>query len=319
MNRKLRFLPLLAAGALCAISAASVPLLRAQNITLEGQTGGFITPTAYVLYTAPGEKFSHPAVSYHFVNTSQVIGLVQTASILEGYANRAEVGYTRSIHTMGNDPVFSRIWNYDGMNIFSGKFVVLPEDMQSFWKPAVAVGGILRTQDHFVTGYVDGKSHTNGDVYVVVSKMRLKGPVPFMANLGWKATNSEMLGLGGEATRFGGRLFGGLGFPLPGPWGTAIVPAAGFTQEPPQVKNLGPSNGIYLVGGKAHLPTTMDYAVRVTQKKNPHFSFDIGIGQVAGRIGNTLVPTGIPSYPYAPMTVNLKARNVVGGGLSYRY
>ena len=37
----------------------------------------------------------------------------------------------------------------------------------------------------------------------------------------------------------------------------------------------------------------MDYAVRVTQKENPHFAFDIGIGHVAGVIGNTAVPTGV--------------------------
>jgi len=319
MNRKNSSLIKLAAGAAFVFTSASTSLLNAQNMTLEGQTGGFITPTAYVLYTAPGKKLSHPAVGYHFVNTSQVIGLVETASVLEGYANRAEVGYTRSIHTEGNNAVFSKIWNYSGMNIFNGKLVVLPEDEHSNWKPGLAVGGVLRTGDHFVSGYVDGKSYTNGDVYVVFSKMRLKGPVPFLANVGWKATNASILGLGGQSTRFGGRLFGGLGFPLPGPWGTAIVPAAGFTQEPPQVKNLGPVSGIYLVGGKAHLPTTMDYAIRITQRKDPHVVFDIGVGQVAGKIGTTLVPTGVAAQPYAQLPVDLKARSVLGGGISYRY
>jgi hypothetical protein len=60
--------------------------------------------------------------------------------------------------------------------------------------------------------------------------------------------------------------------------------------------------------------------VRVTQRDHPHFSFDIGVGQVAGNIGTTLVPTGLPApYSYAPAPVNLQARHVVGIGLSYRY
>jgi hypothetical protein len=36
------------------------------------------------------------------------------------------------------------------------------------------------------------------------------------------------------------------------------------------------------------------YAVRVTQRHHPHFSFDAGIGQKAGTIGETEVPTGVP-------------------------
>jgi hypothetical protein len=309
----------LAACACFALTLALTSTMRAQNLTLEGQTGGFITPTAYVLYTAPGQRFSHPAIGYHFVNTSAVIGLVQTFSVLEGYGNRVEAGYTRSVHTTGNDPTFSRLWAYNGMNIFNGKVVLLQDDPKSDWKPGVAIGGVLRTGDHFVTGYVDNKNYTNGDLYIVASKTRLKAPVPFLANIGWKATNGELFGLGGQSTRFGGRLFGGLGIPLPGPFGTAIVPAAGFTQEPPQVKNLGPVTGIYLIGGQAHIPTTMDYAVRVTQKKNPHFAFDLGVGQVAGQIGTTVLPTGNASNPYVQLPVNLQARHVVGGGLSFRY
>jgi hypothetical protein len=65
----------------------------------------------------------------------------------------------------------------------------------------------------------------------------------------------------------------------------------------------------------------MDYAVRVTQIKDPHFSFDIGIGQVAGNIGSipspTYLPAGYPQVVYVP--VNLQARKVVGMGLSFRY
>jgi hypothetical protein len=298
--------------------------LDAQHLTLEGQTGGFLTPTAYVVYTDKGHVFSHPAVGYHFVNTSNVIGNVQTVSFVEGFANRAEVGYTRSIHTLGNSAAFSSLWNYDVMNIFSGKVVALKEGTGGELVPGIAVGGIVRTGDHFVSGALNKElglgsdtANTNEDLYIAATKTWLKPPLPLLLNFGWKATNASIFGLGGQSTRFGGRAFGGVGIPLPLGHGLAAVPSAGFTQEQPQVKNLG----AILVGGKAHIPTTLDYAVRITQKEKPHFSFDIGIGQVAGNIGQTAVATGLPA-PYPPVVlvpVDLKARKVLGMGLSYRY
>ena len=310
------------------VAMLSTRQMTAQHLTLEGQTGGFLTPTAYVVFSDKGQTFSHPAIGYHFINTSKVIGDVQTFSIVEGFANRAEVGYTRSLHLPGNSNVpaqgaFSQLWNYDGMNIFSGKVVAVKDGQFGPWTPGLAVGGIVRTGDHFVSGHLNKElglgsdtANTNGDVYVAATKTWIKPPVPFLINFGWKATNATIFGIGGQSTRFGGRLFGGLGIPLPGPWKTAIVPSAGFTQEPRTSKNLG-----YILPGGVHIPTTMDYAVRVTQVEHPHFSFDIGVGQVAGNIGTAVLPTGLPA-PYPPtisIPVNLQARKVVGMGLSYRY
>jgi hypothetical protein len=302
--------------------------LSGQNLTLEGQTGGFLTPTAYVVYSAKDHIFSHPAVGYHFVDTSKVIGDIQTFSIVEGFANRAEVGYTRSVHLLGDSNVpsagaFSQLWNYNGMNIFNGKVVVIKDGQFGPWTPGLAGGFVVRTGDKFVSTAVSqelggsGAAFTNEDLYVAATKTWLHPPVPFLVNLGWKATNASIFGIGGQSTRFGGRLFGGVGIPLPLPFHMAIVPSAGFTQEPPTSKNLG----AILVGGKAHLPTTLDYAVRITQTDAPHFAFDIGVGQVAGNIGTAELPTGLPA-PYPPVVfipVNLQARHVVGMGLSYRY
>jgi hypothetical protein len=307
--------------------------LDAQHLTLEGQTGGFLTPTAYVVYAEKGQFFSHPAVGYHFINASTVIGDIQTFSITEGFANRAEVGYTRSFHTLGNSTVptegaFSNLWNFSGMNVFHGKVVGLRDGQFARWVPGIAVGGVVRTGDKFVSGAVlsevaalqgvalPAKAYTNGDVYIAATKTWVKPPVPFLLNFGWKATNATIFGIGGQSTRFGGRLFGGLGIPLPGPFKTAIVPSAGFTQEPHTALNLG-----LLLPAGVHLPTTLDYAVRVTQREDPHFSFDIGIGQVAGNIGTAVLPTGLPAgYPQTvSLPVNLEARHVLGLGLSYRY
>ena len=318
----------LLACAITVLAALGAGRLQAQHLTLEGQTGGFLTPTAYVVYTEQGKFFSHPAVGYHFVNSAKVIGDIQTFSIVEGFANRAEAGYTRSVHLLGDsnntsEGAFSQLWNYSGMNIFSGKVVALKDGQFGAWMPGLAGGVIVRTDDHFVSGHLNyelglgpDKGYTNEDVYAVATKSWLHPPVPFLANLGLKFTNASIYGIGGQSTRFGGRLFGGIGIPLPGPWKTAIVPAAGFTQEPHTSKNLG-----YIIPGGAHLPTTLDYAVRVTQVEHPHFSFDAGVGQVAGNIGTAVLPTGLPS-PYPPtisLPVNLEARKVFGLGLSYRY
>jgi len=321
--------------------------LTAQNLTLEGQTGGFLTPTAYVVTMEKGQMFSHPSVSFHFINANSVIGYIETLSITEGFANRVEAGYTRSVHQLGGESGgldLSNLWNYSGMNVFHGKVIGITDGQFGAWTPGIAVGGLVRTGDHFVSGAANklltgtDKSYTNGDVYVAVTKTWAKPPVPFLVNLGWKATNATIFGIGGQSTRFGGRLFGGLGIPLPIGHGLVVVPSAGFTQEPKTSVNLNallnaallqliavdpPAAAAYPLMS-AHLPTTLDYAVRLTQRDKPHFAFDIGVGQVAGNIGSIYVPD--PYYPAVPgappivtTPVNLQARHVIGMGLSYRY
>ena len=320
---KLAALKKIATGGALMVALFATSRMNAQNLTLEGQTGGFITPTAYVVLSEKGQFFSHPAVGYHFVNASNVIGYVHTFSIEEGIANRMEFGYTRSVHTEGNSPTFSSLWNYSGMNVFNAKVVGIKDGQFGPWTPGIGAGFVVRTDDRFVSGALNQelggplKSYTNGDVYLAATKTWLHPPVPFLLNFGWKATNGSIYGLGGQATRFGGRLFGGLGVPLPLGHNIAAVPAVGFTQEPPQVVNLKPI--LFPPGTGAHIPTTMDYAVRVTQKDHPHFAFDIGVGHVAGVIGDTAVPTGIANPPYVLVPIDLKANTVVGTGLSIRY
>jgi hypothetical protein len=320
---------------ICGFLAAVLLLagrLTAQHLTLEGQTGGFLTPTAYVVESAKGQVLSHPAIGIHYINASTVIGLIETFSITEGFANRAELGYTHSNHTLGNTPVAtatnaatSSLWSASGMNIVHGKVVLFKDGQFGPAMPGVAVGGVIRNNDQFVSGAIYqeltgmSKGYTNGDVYISVTKTWAKPPVPFLLNLGWKATNAVIFGIGGQSTRFGGRFYGGLGIPLPLTHGIVAVPSAGFTQEPKTVVGLGPWTGINvpLLSQRADLPTTLDYAVRVTQRDHPHFAFDIGIGQVAGNIG--AVPTGYPPPYPTSIPVNLEARKVVGTGLSYRY
>lgn len=316
----LRRIPSLAVAALAAAVLFAAPHIQAQNLTLEGQTGGFITPTAYVVYSAKDHGFSHPAVGWHFVNAGSVIGKINTFSIEEGFANRAEAGYTRSVHKEGSDPTFSSLWHYAGMNIFNGKVVAVKDGQGSPFTPGLAAGFVVRTGDKFVSGALNQeetgtlKSYTNEDVYVVATKTWLHAPLPFLANFGWKATNATIYGIGGQSTRFSGRLFGGLGIPFKIVHNIVAVPAVGFTQEPPNVKNLDAI--LFPPGSKPHIPTTLDYAIRITQKDKPHFAFDAGVGHVAGTIGTTAVPT--PSGPLF-IPIDLKARAVFGMGLSLRY
>jgi hypothetical protein len=184
--------------------------LRAQQLTLEGQTGGFLTPTAYVVYTDKGHIFSHPAVGYHFIDSDKVIGDVHTFNVTEGLANRAEFGYTRSVHLLGDSAAFSDLWNYSGLNVFHGKVVAVKDGHFGPWAPGLAVGGVVRLDDRFVSGELNkvltgvSKSYTNGDVYVAVTKTWLHPPLPFIVNFGWKATNASIYGLGGQSTRFAG-------------------------------------------------------------------------------------------------------------------
>ena len=333
-----------------AVAMLLVSHLNAQNLTLEGYTGGFITPTAYVVPSEKGQLFSHPAIGYHFIGSNAVIGDMHTFGIAEGIGNRAEVSYGRNVHITGDSANFSQLWHFNGMNIFAGKIVAIKDGEFHKFMPGVAVGGITRTQDRFVSSpaaqlavesydylcTITGappsvcplvavpatKSYSNGDAYIVATKTWAKPPVPFLATLGWKMTNASILGIGGQSTRFMGRFFGGLGIPLPGPWKTAIIPSAGAVQEPPQIQNLSAllvAPPTYAPPSPAHIPTTLDYAIRVTQREHPHFTFDIGVGQVAGMIGTTLTPTDNPLQPFAPIPINLQARHVVATGLSYRY
>jgi hypothetical protein len=315
--KKNRFSPIFT---LCTVGISLIAgvSLHAQSLTLEGQTGGFITPTAYVVHTEKDHFFSYPAVGYSFINAHEVIGNINTFSIVEGMGNRAELGYTRSVHTKGDSELFSGLWNYPGMNVFNGKIVAVEDGQGSPFTPGLAGGFVVRTGDKFLSGAIDGlltgnvKSYTNGDIYAVATKTWLHKPVPFIANFGFKGTNASILGIGGQSTRFQGRLFGGLGIPLPGPFHTAIVPAAGFLQQPPHSVNLDK------VASVGRLPTTLDYALRVTQRDNPHFSFGIGIGQVAGMIGITEVQPA-PGAPPVIVPVNLQARSVFGVNFGWRY
>ncbi len=67
----------------------------AQGLNWEGQTGAGITPFAYTS-DSPANNFGGPQLSFHFLDTGDVIGRNLQSSVTVGFFQRAEFGYTRT-------------------------------------------------------------------------------------------------------------------------------------------------------------------------------------------------------------------------------
>jgi hypothetical protein len=272
--------------------AASGPA-AAQSLNWEGQTGVFITPLAYTA-GSPEDSAGKPVVAYHYLNGGKVLGGFHTVSITEGFAKRIEVGYTSVYQRQASTPGLSSLWN-DGFHIVHGKATLVPENAgKQNWLPAIAVGAVGRFHDSNVSGAIKNTHYNNADFYVVASKTvtQVKG-LPFVLNLGYKATNAQVFGLAGNAPAYKGRLFGAVAFVFKGPSGSQIILGSEFAQEPRQVRNLP----------GAVVPTTITYAARIVPSpKHARFNIDFGVAQAASWI--------LPS-------VNLQARHQFALGLSY--
>ena len=193
------------------------------------------------------------------------------------------------------------------MNIFNGKVVAIKDGQFGPWMPGIAVGGVVRTGDNFVSGALNQeltgtlKAYTNGDVYVAATKTWLKPPVPFLAEL--RLEGHQCLDLRASAGRRRG-LAGGCSaawaFRCPSATIVPLCPRRILrrSRQPPRTWAQSLHQRLSVAAARAHLPTTLDYAVRVTQKEHPHFAFDIGVGQVAGNIGTT---RSQPHYPPSRM------------------
>jgi len=271
--------------------------LQAQNLGLEGPTGVFVTPLAYVL-KSPSNNLGMPTVGYHFLDGGSVIGYFSKLSVTEGAFSRIEFGYTRDIHQTADSPELSPLW-HKGFNIFHGKANILPENMDNHtWIPAISAGFLVRTQVHNVGGTINGKDTTNGDVYIVATKTITETKaMPIMLSGGFRGTNSELYGMAGNATRFQGRAFGAVAFVFHGPARSSVILASEVAQQPRHPEGLG----------AASIPTTFTYAVRVVPAPEGNFSkfnVDFGIAQIANHI-----------MPGA----DLKARHQVAMGISYGF
>ena len=103
------------------------------------------------------------------------------------------------------------------MNIFNVKAKVLPANYHGRkYLPAISVGGVLRTNDPFVSQSVVHKNATNGDIYLVGTKLFVFGnKFAFLLNGGVRGTNAQKYGYGGNTLNWQARAFGGIAFPIP--------------------------------------------------------------------------------------------------------
>jgi len=287
--------PVQLVAALVVAFVLAAPAARAQSLNWEGQTGAFITPFAYVSPSS-SQGFGTPAVSFHYLDGGPVIGGLYQASGTVGFLKLFEVGYTRAFNSAGSTPGLSPLF-VNGFNIFHAKANLLPENAgKHHYLPAIAVGYVARTDVQRVGGVLTAKNTTNGDGYVVATKTitQIKA-LPIVANFGFKATNASVYAIAGNAPTWQGRLFGAVGFVLPGPSRSKFVVGSEASQEPHHIQNLP----------GATVPTSLVYFVRfLPPTERQHFNIDFGVAQAAGFV-----------LPKA----DIKARAQVATGISYRF
>jgi len=282
------FLPLLAALVL-------LPRANAQSLTMDGESGIFLQPLADVV-PSPQHKFGGPTVSFHAVDAGPVAGNYINIGVEEGFGNWLEFGFTRSNHTDGGDPTISPLFNFSGMNIFNVKAKVLSANYHGHkYMPAISVGGVLRTNDPFVVQAVKHKNATNGDVYLVGTKLFMIGKrFGFVGSAGVRGTNAQKYGYGGNTVDWEARAFGGVAFPIPIKNVLVITPAFEIDQEPSRIKYVP----------TARLPTDLIYALRISRFPDSKWSIDIGTGHLGANIGPGL---------------NIKANNALAIAANYRF
>ena len=270
------------------------PGAHAQNLNWEGQTGAFVTPFAYTS-ASPAGGIGLPSVAFHYLDGGTVVGGLYEISGTIGFLNRFEVGYTRAFSSAGTTPGLSPLFA-GGFNIFHGKANLLHENAgKNNYIPALSIGFVARTQVRRVGGVINGQDTSNGDFYLVATKTitAIKG-LPIVANVGFKVTNSSLLGIAGNAPDWQGGFLGALGFVLPGPAKSKIVVGSEALQEPHHIQNLP----------GATLPTTLTYFARVLPPGKLPFNVDFGVAQAA----NQVLPTAA-----------LHARSQFAFGISYHF
>jgi hypothetical protein len=287
------------AGIMVGISSGAPA--HAQALGWEGETGVFVTPLAYTASVGEGPLL-HAVVAYHYLSAGPVIGDFHQISFELGVGKRLEFGFTHEFHVFGSDPSLSPLWQ-NGFEIFNGKFMLIPENYQKKkWVPAISTGFILRTDvrnvGNWVTenaanpGMVGGK--TDGDVYMVASKVVPTKPIPIVLSAGVRGTNAELWGIGGNAPNWQARGFGAVALVFKGPKKSTIILASEAAQQPHHP----------LAFPTLNIPTTLVYAARLIPSSKYHLNVDVGVAQLAGNV--------MPG-------VDLKARHQIAAQVSYGF
>jgi len=272
-----------------------VPRADAQSLTMDGESGIFLQPVAEVV-PSPRNKFGGPTLSLHAVGAGPVAGNYINVGVEEGFGNWLEFGFTRAQHTNGGDPTISPLFNFTGMNIFNFKTKILPSNFSGHkYVPTLSLGGVLRTNDPYVVQAIKHENATNGDVYLVGTKLIMIGrKFGFLANAGVRGTNAQKYGYGGNTVDWEARAFGSVAFPIPIKKVVVIAPAFEVDQEPKRIKYIP----------AASLPTDLIYAIRLSRLPDSKWSFDIG----TGHLGANIAPG-----------INIKVNHAVAFAANYRF
>jgi len=266
----------------------------AQSLNWEGQTGGFVTPFAYIS-PSPAHGIGHPAAGFHYLDGGNVLGGFYEASGTVGFLKRFEVGYSSSMNSRGVTPGLSPLFEGE-FNIFHGKANLLPEGKwDSRFVPAISIGFVGRTQVRRGGGVIEKKNTDNEEGYIVATKtITSRYTLPILVNVGFKVTDASVLGIAGNAPDWQGLVFGTAGVVVPGPVKSKVVVGSEVLQEPHHVQGLP----------GAVIPTTLTYFARVVPHAETPLNIDFGVAQVANRI--------MPG-------VELKTRSQFATGISYRF
>jgi hypothetical protein len=285
----------ISAAAFLLVATVFTGQMDAQALNMDGQSGVFFQPWAEVVPSS-SQRFGAPTVSFHIVDAGPVAGDYLNVGIEEGFGNWLEFGFTRSNHTDGGDPAISPLFNFAGMNIFNFKVKVLAANSHGRkYLPAISVGGVLRTNDPFVSQFTAHKNATNGDVYLVGSKLFVVGgKFAFLLNGGVRGTNAQKYGYGGNTLNWQAGAFGAIGFPIPIKKVLVISPTFEIDQEPKQIK--------YVPG--VTVPTDLIYAVRFSRTPDARWTFDIGTGHVGANLGSG---------------INIKVNNALAFASDFRF
>jgi len=283
---------------------------HAQALGWEGETGVFVTPLAYTA-SSETEKF-HPVLAYHFLSAGPVIGDFNEASIELGIGKRIEIGYTHEFHSFGDNADLSYLWQ-NGMEIFNGKVNLITENaFKTKWVPAISAGFIARTGVRNVGDYQAASAgmnptssgHTNGDIYLVASKVVPTKLIPIVLSAGVRGTDAELWGMGGSAPDWQARAFAAVAFVFKLPGKSTLTLASEASQQPHHPYGFDGTNGTLAL----NIPTTLTYAARFVPTLKYKLNFDLGVAQIAGQVYGSGI-TGI----------NLQARHQIGVQVSYGF
>ncbi len=296
-------------------------VVRAQAAGWEGETGVFVTPTAYTA-SAEGMKV-HPVIAYHYFHAGPIIGDFHEVSTEVGLGKRIEFGYEHEFHVLGDNgglmtPASTANLNYlwqNGFELFNGKVNLVPENYHKHAAiPAISVGFIARTGVRNVGDYLtyDNKANngkTNGDIYLVGSKLVTQAfkKMPILLNAGVRGTNAELWGMGGNSPDWEARPFGAVAFIFTGPKKSTIVFGSEAAMQPHHP--YGYTSFSDIGGLPLNIPTTLVYCTRIVPSPKYKLNIDFGVAQVAGRIFNNGAGT----------IVDLNARHSYGSQITWGF